>query len=550
VVRTPLILKEHHMDLLRIQSRGSRCLLVLVAIVLDAQTAGAQWVTTHDQFYLQAPYNWQFRNRYMAADRLFNAFDYGHAILYETLWTKPNAAVAILEEREYNHLTKEVLIRPPRVPLEEGAIEIGYAKLAPEAKQMFEWAHVLHRQVYDVLADERLNESQKDAEVARLVAYYKTRRDVAFSGQPKSMALMQEQPYSLAFRQRYPKFNGLIWAYHWLQIGLYEPLLVGKTVEERQSLVRATVARFWQQIEQPPATMPHVMPMTAAVAPTFTARYPDAAIIFDNLHSLHDVISDILANPSVPRDQKRAQILLAARRYRDDSSFVISREAWRTMAQHMGIENMGGPSIGYLAELPTPTVTYGAVMTHDERTGEMTGFKYGQAVGGEHAAHNMADTALRAPVNPHAAHELPDSAKKPMRDTTRAEHRMTDTARVGQDQGMMDMHMRMLADPVIRDRIRSDTALLRMMRESIASMPAEHRAHMESLLRETPTRPKAPPSAKVPVTKPRPSENKAGSATATKKPAPSTKGAVTAKKPSPPPKKAIDPHAAHKRPQL
>ena len=543
-----MITKERHMDLSRIQSRGSHCFLAFVAIVLGAQTTAAQWVTTHDQFYLQAPYNWQFRNRYMAADRLFNAFDYGHAILYETLWGKPNAPVSVLEEKEYNHLTKKVLIQPPRVPLEETAIEIGYAKLAPEAKQMFEWAHVLHRQVYDVLADERLNEQQKDAEVARLVAYYKTRRDVAFSGQPKSMALMQEQPYSLAFRQRYPKFNGLIWAYHWLQIGLYEPLLVGKTVEEKQSLVRATVARFWQQIEQPPATMPHVMPMTAAVAPTFTARYPDAAIIFDNLHSLHDVISDILANPSVPRDQKREQILLAARRYRDDTSLVISREAWRTMAQHMGIENMGGPSIGYLAELPTPTVTYGAVMTHDERTGEMIGFKYGQAVGGEHAGHNMADTARRAPVNPHAAHEMPDTAKKPMRDTTHAEHRMTDSS--GADQAMMEMHMRMLADPVIGDRIRSDTALLRMMRESIALMPAEHRAHLESMVREMPTQPMARPSTKVPVTKTRPSPNQARSATATKKPAPSTKKAVTAKKPSPPPKKAVDPHAAHKKPQL
>ena len=36
-------------------------------------------------------------------------------------------------------------------------------------------------------------------------------------------------PYSLAFRQHYPKFNGLIWAYHWLQVGIYEPLVVGQS---------------------------------------------------------------------------------------------------------------------------------------------------------------------------------------------------------------------------------------------------------------------------------------------------------------------------------
>ncbi len=34
-----------------------------------------------------------------------------------------------------------------------------------------------------------------------------------------------------------------------------------------------------------------------------------------------------------------------------------------------------------------PTVTYGAVMTHDTRTGAMTGFAYGSATGGEHAGH-------------------------------------------------------------------------------------------------------------------------------------------------------------------
>ena len=29
----------------------------------------------------------------------------------------------------------------------------------------------------------------------------------------------------MAFRSRNPKFNGLIWGYHWLQVGVYEPLL-------------------------------------------------------------------------------------------------------------------------------------------------------------------------------------------------------------------------------------------------------------------------------------------------------------------------------------
>jgi hypothetical protein len=56
---------------------------------------------------------------------------------------------------------------------------------------MFEWAHVLHRQVYDVLADERLTMERKDARIARILAYYKTRPDLAFSSVPKTMDLME-----------------------------------------------------------------------------------------------------------------------------------------------------------------------------------------------------------------------------------------------------------------------------------------------------------------------------------------------------------------------
>ncbi|WP_411282149.1 YybH family protein [Gemmatimonas sp.] len=363
---------------------------------LTPSTAQAQWTTTYEQFYLQAPHNWTFRNQYASADRLFNAFDYGHAILYETLWTKPNAPESRLEVNEFDYLTKTVLVKPPRVPLEEGAIEPKYAQLAPEAKVMFDWAHILHRQLYDVLADERLSDAQRDAEAQRLISYYKSRPDVAFSSKPKTMALMQEQSYSLAFRKRFPKFNGLIWGYHWLQVGLYEPLIVGKTPAAKQAGVRATVARFWQMVDGAPTALPYQMPMTAAVAPAFATRFPEAAIIFDNLHSMHDVVSDILSNSAVPRAQKRAEIMRAARLYRDDTSYVMPVAAWLAMSGHMGIENMGGPSVGFLSSLPTPSVTAGAVMTHDWETGAMKGFTYGSAVGGAHDAHAGHDMAAMA----------------------------------------------------------------------------------------------------------------------------------------------------------
>ncbi|HRN53366.1 MAG TPA: hypothetical protein PK788_07710 [Gemmatimonadaceae bacterium] len=333
---------------------------------VQVRPTGSQWSTVYKQFFLQAPHNFYFRRNYPAADRMFNAFDYGHAILYELLLTRPEQAVTLLEEREYEKLTGTILNRPPRLPAVEDAIEPMYVRLAPEAKMMFEWAHVLHRQVYDILADDRLDWAAKDREMARLEAYYFSRRDLAFSRHPKTMALMQEQPYSLAFRENFPKFNGLIWAYHWLQVGLYEPLMVGRTVTERQAGVAATVARFRQMTVDGPNNYPHVMPMTAAIAPEFAKRYPTMAIVFDNLHSMHDVISDILANPNVPRAEKRAEILKAASAYRDDTTEVMTVAGWLKMTEMMGLQNQGGPAVGFLPALPTPTVPRGYVMKHDK----------------------------------------------------------------------------------------------------------------------------------------------------------------------------------------
>ncbi|MCU0624899.1 MAG: hypothetical protein MUF21_00190 [Gemmatimonadaceae bacterium] len=463
----------------RIRRLSHQLVAALVVAVLPTRAATAQWSQVYEQFYLQAPHNWTFRTEYSHADRLFNAFDYGHAILYETLWRKPDAPASRLEEKEYAFLVNRVLVRPPRNPLEEAAIEPMYARLAPEAKMMFDWAHVLHRQLYDVLADERLDRAAKDREVQRIIAYYKSRPDLAFSSRPKSMALMQEQPYSLAFRKRYPKFNGLIWGYHWLQIGLYEPLVTGTTREARQAGVRATVSRFFQMLQDAPTHMPHQMPMTPAVAPAFAARYPEAGIIFDNLHSMHDVVSDILTNPAVPRDRKRAEILRAARLFKDDTSYVMgSTEAWVRMSQHMGVENMGGPAVGFLPSMPTPTVTYGAVMTHDDRTGEMTGFKYGSATGGDHAAHGApvsggagadahaghgAAAPVPAPAGGHEGHAMPAAPSAPTAPAAAA---------------AAAFQLRMLGDSLIRARVMADTAMHRLAMEAMQAMPPEQRAEV------------------------------------------------------------------------
>lgn len=196
-------------------------------------------------------------------------------------------------------------------------IEPSYAKLAWRAKQMVDWAHVLHRQIYDLYSDDRLSEAERDRLIERVTDYYLTRKEYAFTATPKSMAPMEEQYFSRGFRRHHPKFNGLIWADHWLQIGLYEPLILAQTPADRKAAVKATLARFWSMLQDPPSGFPSVMPMTSTVAPNFSARHPRAAVIFDNLHMMHDIISDILVADTIPRDRKRAVIYAQLAEFRD-----------------------------------------------------------------------------------------------------------------------------------------------------------------------------------------------------------------------------------------
>lgn len=292
-----------------------------------------------EQFYYPGSFNWQFLSRYPEAARLFNAFDYGHATLYEHLLTSPPAERSVALDREYRFLTTDLLRQPPRFGVAEVAIEPRYARIARQARLMFDWAHVLHRQVYDVYADPSLSTVQKDSLIEALTDYYLSRRGYAFTAVPKSMALMDDQWFSQRFRSAEPRFNGLIWAYHWLQVGLYEPFVVSNVPAEQRAGVDSVVARFWGMLQEGTGQLPRVMPMTAAVAPGFSRRHPRAAVIFDNLHMMHDIISDILMVDSLTAREKGRLIRQQLAEFRDPSRNVMTMDEWWSMSEMMSHEH-------------------------------------------------------------------------------------------------------------------------------------------------------------------------------------------------------------------
>ena len=70
---------------------------------------------------------------------------------------------------------------------------------------------------------------------------------------------------------------------------------------------------------------------------------PTGLTIFNAVTQLGSpVVADILASPTIASREKRRAILRAVGTFQDSTTEVISREEWRSMAQDMGVEKMGG----------------------------------------------------------------------------------------------------------------------------------------------------------------------------------------------------------------
>ena len=95
---------------------------LLLALLAAGAPAAAQ--RRDDQAYFPGAFNWSFLKHYPEAARLFNAFDYGHAVLYERLWTHPAGAGTRLA-KDFEFLTGDLLRRPPRFSIAEEAVMPG-----------------------------------------------------------------------------------------------------------------------------------------------------------------------------------------------------------------------------------------------------------------------------------------------------------------------------------------------------------------------------------------------------------------------------------------
>ena len=246
-----------------------------------------------------------------------NGVAVGHAFAYEDLVT---GKAGELETKTFEKIDR-VLKNPPRFMPDEANISPTFGRKYGVLEQVFDWAHILHFQTVDVLASTEMTDAEKEAEIEALYKFYLDNVPYAITGLPMNMGYLDSQPYSKAFREKYPKVNGLFWGYHWLQGSMYD-LLYDKTLEEQKQAYES-MGKQYRKVELY-RTDRAFMPMFAEVSPRFAERFPELANTFDNLHMLHDIVNDALASEWMSEKQQEEQ---------------IQRAIWLVMAaNHEGME--------------------------------------------------------------------------------------------------------------------------------------------------------------------------------------------------------------------
>ncbi|MCG3147768.1 MAG: hypothetical protein PCFJNLEI_01209 [Verrucomicrobiae bacterium] len=278
-------------------------MILLVSLATAIPKTEAQWVTRDQRWQPRGPWLWAIPRELPALYIEFNGIDFGHAHLAQTL-------LRTQDEREVEQARNEVLdfiFSKPTVPPDEGQVAPTFTRLVWEVQKSFNLTHTLHRSAYDVLASDRVTD--KEAALRRLLTIY-LKQPAAITPHPLDHhGKMWGFPESKTFREKFPKFNSQIWAYHWLQEATYDAQLMGNAARQRE-LMPVLIEHYHGYLRKPPTGW-ESMPMMMEAAPEFSHRFPELSAIFDNLHMLHDNLDDVLSRPNLyPSLQAKRQRIL------------------------------------------------------------------------------------------------------------------------------------------------------------------------------------------------------------------------------------------------
>lgn len=284
---------------------------IMAGLTLVLAIAACTQMEPRDKrFYYRALWNFALRENLKELDIEFNGVDFGHSNLYENLLLTGARDVPAIEERARNETLQFIYSRPVLNPNEE-AIAPTYMKLAWKAQNTFDEAHALHRSTYDIYVSDL---ADREAAIRKVLAFYQD-SEYAITAKRLDHQRLDTFPYSKAFRRKFPLFNATIWAYHYLQVVVYDVLAAAPDLPAKQNAVDPILRTYHGYLDKPPVEWTF-MPMTAELSQKFAAKYPEIANIFDNLHMMHDTISDILVTVLLPTwEDKRKEIYRVTQAY-------------------------------------------------------------------------------------------------------------------------------------------------------------------------------------------------------------------------------------------
>ena len=263
--------------------------------------ASAQIVQRNAEYWLPADHNYAFYERHEAAARSFYPAHYAHFVVYEQGLEGQRGLDARLLAAESE--IRALIANPPVYEPPIDLVAPNWTRIAHRTAAAMDWTHHLHEQLYDVLSDPRVRDRKAAGE--RAISHYLDRTGAAFSTRGYGHRFMLGAgEWSGTFARRFPSVNGILWAYHWHHAAVYEALMETDPVAQERQMAR--VLRVF--VDSVLANPPEYMPLTAEVAPRFSAMFPAAAHVFDNLHMMHDVVNDIMTAAEVPESAKAVEV--------------------------------------------------------------------------------------------------------------------------------------------------------------------------------------------------------------------------------------------------
>jgi hypothetical protein len=228
--------------------------------------------------------------------------------------------------------------------------ERGVAGLGARAAGLIRRAHAFHRQVVGIYAT--VPPLDRTRALDEAVRQYRSVPG-ALPDVPKDMTILYDHPFTPFVPPRppdteprralrYPSLTGFMWATHWYELAVFEPLEPFGRPAERQQGLGVVAGRFAHKLAAAGADdgYPTELPLAPAIAPGLVALHERSAAVIDNLNMMLDVITDILVHRAVP--DRRAAVDEVISQFTTRDYRCVQADEWIVVALRHSIFAQGG----------------------------------------------------------------------------------------------------------------------------------------------------------------------------------------------------------------